>query len=128
MAEITRGDVLTYLENATMIEISELIKEIEEKFDVKAAAPQAVMATGGAAGAEAAEEEEKTEFDLVLESFGESKIQVIKVVREITGLGLREAKEAVESAPNAIKEGMTKEEAEELKAKLEEVGATVEVK
>ncbi|RMI20789.1 MAG: 50S ribosomal protein L7/L12 [Calditrichaeota bacterium] len=129
MAEITREDVLNYLEKATMLEISELVKDIEEKFGVTAAAPVA-MPVGGmpaaGAGAEAAAEE-KTEFDVVLKDIGSQKIQVIKVVRAITGLGLKEAKELVESAPKAVKEGVSKAEAEDLKKQLEEVGATVEI-
>ncbi len=125
MADIKRADVLAYLESANMLEISELIKEIEEKFGVTAAAPVAVAAAPAAA-AEAAEE--KTEFDVMLQSFGEKKINVIKVVRELTGLGLKEAKDLVESAPVAVKEGMPKDGAEEVKKKLEEAGATVELK
>jgi large subunit ribosomal protein L7/L12 len=125
MAEIKRADVLAYLETANMLEISELIKEIEEKFGVTAAAPVAVAA---AAAPVAAAEEEKTEFDVMLQSFGEKKINVIKVVRELTGLGLKEAKDLVESAPVAVKEGLPKDSAEEIKTKLEEVGATVELK
>ena len=125
MADIKRADVLAYLETANMLEISELIKEIEEKFGVTAAAPVAVAA---AAGPAAAAEEEKTEFDVMLQSFGEKKINVIKVVRELTGLGLKEAKDLVESAPVAVKEALPKDSAEEIKTKLEEVGATVELK
>ncbi len=124
---VTKEDVMSFIENATMLEISDLVKEIEEKFGVSAAAPVAVAAVGGAApGAEAAEE--KTSFDVILASFGEKKIQVIKEVRAITGLGLKEAKELVEGAPKAVKEGVTKEEADEMKEKLEAVGATVEIK
>ena len=128
MAEITREQVLEYLEKATMLEVSALVKDIEEKFDVTAAAPMAMMpmAGGGAGGGEAAEE--KTDFDVVLKEVGSQKIQVIKVVRAITGLGLKEAKEVVEGAPKAIKEGVNKDEAEDLKKQLEEVGAVVEVK
>ena len=125
MAEITREQVLEYLEKATMLEVSALVKDIEEKFDVTAAAPVAVAAMPGAAGAEAAEE--KTDFDVVLKEIGSQKIQVIKVVRAITGLGLKEAKEVVESAPKAVKEGVEKAEAEDLKKQLEEVGAVVEI-
>ncbi|MFO7840847.1 MAG: 50S ribosomal protein L7/L12 [Fidelibacterota bacterium] len=125
MADIKRADVLAYLESANMLEISELIKEIEEKFGVTAAAPVAVAAAPAAAE-EAAEE--KTEFDVMLQSFGEKKINVIKVVREITGLGLKEAKDLVESAPVAVKESLAKDNAEEIKTKLEEAGATVELK
>ena len=111
----------------TLLEASELVKMIEEEFGVSAAAPAAVVAAGPAAGA-AAEAEEKTEFDVVLEGFGDNKIAVIKAVREITGLGLKEAKEAVESAPKAIQEGVAKDKAEEIKAKLEEAGAAVTLK
>lgn len=125
MADIKRADVLAYLESANMLEISELIKEIENKFGVTAAAPVAVAAAPAAA-AEAVEE--KTEFDVMLQSFGDKKINVIKVVRELTGLGLKEAKDLVESAPVAVKEGLPKDAAEEIKKKLEESGATVELK
>ncbi len=124
---VSKEDVMGFIESATMLEISDLVKEIEEKFGVSAAAPVAVAAVGGAAaGAEAAEE--KTAFDVILASFGEKKIQVIKEVRAITGLGLKEAKDLVEGAPKAVKEGVAKEEADELKEKLEAVGATVEIK
>jgi large subunit ribosomal protein L7/L12 len=128
MADVTRSDVLEYLEKASMLEISELIKEIEEKFGVTAAAPVAVAAAAApaAGGGEAAEE--KTEFDVVLTSPGEKKIQVIKVVRAITGLGLKEAKELVDSAPKAVKEGVSKAEAEDIKKQIEEVGGVVEIK
>ena len=128
MAEVTRADVLTYLENSTMLELSELIKEVEEKFDVTAAAPQVAMVAPAGAGAEAAAgSAEKTEFNVVLQSIGDNKIQVIKAVREITALGLKEAKELVESAPKPVKEGLSKEEAEDIKKKLEETGAGVEL-
>lgn len=127
MAEITRDDVLSYLENANMLEVSELIDAIEEKFGVSAAAPVAVAAGAGAGGAQA-EAEEKDEFDVVLESAGSQKIQVIKVVRSLTNLGLKEAKELVDNAPNPIKEAVSKDEAEDVKSQLEEVGATVELK
>ena len=127
MADLTKNDVLTYLEKATMLEISDLIKDIEEKFGVTAAAPVAVAA-GPAAGPAAEAAEEQTEFDVVLTSSGDKKIQVIKVVRAITGLGLKEAKELVDGAPAAIKEKVSKEEAESLKAALEAVGATVTLK
>ncbi len=128
MPEITREDVLTYLEEASMLEISDLIKDIEEKFDVKAAAPVAVAAAPGAAPAgDGAPAAEKDEFNVVLKGIGDNKIQVIKAVREVTSLGLKEAKELVESAPKAIKEGVDKEEAESIKKKLEESGAEVEV-
>ena len=127
MAETKRADVLKYLENANMMEISDLIGEIEEKFGVSAAAPVAAVAAapvadGGSAG------DEKDEFDVMLTSAGSSKINVIKVVRTITGLGLKEAKELVDSAPKAVKEGAAKSEAEELKTQLEEAGASVELK
>lgn len=123
---VSRTDVLTYLEGANMIEISELISEIEEKFGVTAAAPVA-LAAAPVAGA-VAEAEEQTEFDVVLTAAGQQKINVIKVVRGITNLGLKEAKGLVDEAPRAIKEGVSLAEAEELKAKLEEAGATVELK
>lgn len=129
MADITRSDVIEYLGKASMLEISELIKEIEVKFDVKAAAPQiAVAAAPGAAGGEAAAEQvEKTEFNVILKAAGANKIQVIKAVREVTSLGLKEAKELVEGAPKPVKEGVDKQEAENVKKKLEESGAEVEV-
>ena len=126
MAKVSRTDVLDYLEKANMLEVSELISEIEDKFGVTAAAPVAVAAAPDAG--EAAVEEEKDSFDVVLNSAGEKKIQVIKVVRTITELGLKEAKDLVESAPKPIKEGVAKAEAEEMKTKLEEAGATVELK
>lgn len=127
MPEITRTDVVSYLEQATMLEISDLIKEIEDKFDVKAAAPVAVAAAAVPGGDGQAESAEKTEFDVVLKAFGENKIQVIKAVREVTSLGLKEAKELVESAPKAVKEGIDKEEAESIKKRLEESGAEIEI-
>ena len=127
MADTSRADVLTYLENANMMEISELIGEIEEKFGVTAAAPVAAVAAAPADGGGAASDE-KEEFDVVLTSAGSSKINVIKVVRTITSLGLKEAKELVDGAPKAIKEGVAKAEAEELKAQLEEAGGSVELK
>ena len=119
---MNKEQILEAIKAMTVLELNDLVKAIEEEFGVTAAAPVAVVA-GGAAAAE-----EKTEFDVVLASAGESKIKVIKVVREITGLGLKEAKEVVDNAPKALKEGVSKEEAEEIKAKLEEVGANVEVK
>ena len=127
MADTSRADVLNYLENANMMEISELIGEIEEKFGVTAAAPAVAVATAPSGDGEAATEEQD-EFDVVLTSAGSSKINVIKVVRTITSLGLKEAKEMVDSAPKAIKEGVAKAEAEELKVQLEEAGASVELK
>ena len=123
----TKEEIIEALKEMTLLEASELVKMIAEEFGVSAAAPAAVVAAGPAAGA-AAEAEEKTEFDVVLEGFGDNKIAVIKAVREITGLGLKEAKEAVESAPKAIQEGVAKDKAEEIKAKLEEAGAAVTLK
>ena len=122
---VSRADVLSYLEKSNMIEISELISEIEEKFGVTAAAPVAAVAAaeGGGSSVEA-----KTEFDVILKSAGQAKINVIKVVRSITDLGLKEAKELVDSAPKAIKEAVSESEANDMKAKLEEAGAEVEVK
>ena len=127
MAEITRADVLEYLEKATMLEISELVSDIEKKFGVTAAAPVAVAAVAGAA-AEVQEEEEQIEFDVILKEVGTQKINVIKVVRAATSLGLKEAKDLVDGAPNPVKEAISKEEAQELKKQLEEAGATVEIK
>ena len=126
MADTKRADVLTYLENANMIEISELISEIEEKFGVTAAAP--VVGAAPAAGGGDAAAEEKDEFDVVLTSAGSSKINVIKVVRGITSLGLKEAKELVDGAPKSIKESVAKAEAEDMKKQLEQAGASVELK
>ena len=126
MADIKREDVLKYLENSNMLEISELISEIEDKFGVSAAAPVAVAAAGGDAGGQAAEE--KTEFDVELSGAGDKKINVIKAVREITSLGLKEAKDMVDGAPTIIKEAASKDEAEEIKKKLEEAGASVALK
>ncbi|HLU99710.1 MAG TPA: 50S ribosomal protein L7/L12 [Acidobacteriota bacterium] len=120
---------MSWIENASILEINELVKTLEDKFGITAAAaaPVAVATAGAAAGAGAAEEE-KTEFDVVLTAVGDKKINVIKAVREVTSLGLKEAKDLVESAPKAVKEGVTKEEAEEIKKKFEEAGATVEIK
>ena len=126
MADIKREDVLKYLESSNMLEISELISEIEEKFGVSAAAPVAVAAVGGDAGGQAAEE--KTEFDVELSGAGDKKINVIKAVREITSLGLKEAKDMVDGAPTIVKEAASKDEAEEIKKKLEEAGASVTLK
>jgi len=125
---VTKEDVIKYLEGISVLELSELVKELEDKFGVSAAAPMAAMVMPGAGGGAEAAAEEKTEFDAVLASVGGKKIQVIKAVREITGLGLKEAKELVDGAPKPVKEGVSKEEAEEIKTKLEEQGATVEVK
>ena len=116
------------VKSLTVLELSELVKALEEEFGVSAAAPVAVAAAAPAAGGAAAAEEEKTEFDVVLAGAGDQKIKVIKVVREITGLGLKEAKALVDGAPKPVKEGVAKEEADEIKTKLEEVGASVEVK
>tara|TARA_B100001559_G_scaffold309386_1_gene303577 strand:- start:322 stop:705 length:384 start_codon:yes stop_codon:yes gene_type:complete len=127
MANITKDQVIEFISNMSVLEMSDLVKEMEEKFGVSAAAA-AVAAPAAASGDAAAPVEEKTEFDVILTSIGEKKINVIKEVRAITGLGLKEAKEAVESAPKAIKEGVSKEEAEEVKKKLEEAGASVELK
>jgi large subunit ribosomal protein L7/L12 len=121
---MTREEIIQAIKEMTVLELNDLVKACEEEFGVSAAAPAA--AAGGAAAAPVVEE--KTEFDVVLASAGTEKIKVIKVVRELTGLGLKEAKEVVDGAPKTIKEGVTKEEAEAMKAKLAEVGATVEVK
>ena len=124
---ITREDVLTYLEESNMIEISELISEIEEKFGVTAAAPVAMAAVPAAAG-DGTGDDVQTEFDVIIKSPGQAKINVIKAVRSITDLGLKEAKELVDSAPKAVKEGVSESEANEIKTTLEEAGAEVEVK
>ena len=127
MPEVSKEDVINYLENANLLEISELVKDIEEKFGVQAAAPVAVAAAPGAAAPAGEAPADKTEFDITLSEAGGEKIKVIKIVREITALGLKEAKELVESAPKPLKQGDKKEEADEIKKKLEEVGAKVEV-
>jgi large subunit ribosomal protein L7/L12 len=124
---LSKDDLIAAIETMSVLELSELVSALEEKFGVSAAAPVAVAAAGGAAGGEAAAEE-KSEFDVVLTAAGDKKIQVIKAVREITGLGLKEAKEVVDGAPKAVKEGVSAAEAEEVKAKLEEAGASVELK
>ena len=127
MADITKDDVIEFVANMSVLELSELVKEMEEKFGVSAAAPVAMMAAGPVdAGAGAAEE--KTEFDVVLTAIGDKKIAVIKEVRAITGLGLKEAKALVDAAPKAVKEGIAKDDAEKIKAQLEETGAQVELK
>ena len=126
MADITKDQVIDFIANMSVLEMSELVKDMEEKFGVSAAAAVATPAAVGGGGEAATEE--KTEFDVILTSFGEKKINVIKEIRGITGLGLKEAKEAVESAPKAVKEGVSKEEAEEIKKKLEEAGASAEIK
>lgn len=129
MAAITKEDVIEFIANMSVLELSEMVKEMEEKFGVSAAAPVAMMAAGPAGeagGAEAAEE--KNEFDVMLTTAGDKKIAVIKEVRAITGLGLKEAKALVDEAPKPVKEGVPKEEAEKIKAQLEEAGAQVELK
>jgi large subunit ribosomal protein L7/L12 len=128
MAEqITKEDVVKFIESMTVLELSELVKELEEKFGVSAAAPMAMVAAS-AGPAQAAPVEEKTEFDAILTGFGSEKIQVIKVVRALTGLGLKEAKDLVDGVPKPIKEAVSKDEAADIKKKIEEVGGTVEVK
>ncbi|MCG8470460.1 MAG: 50S ribosomal protein L7/L12 [Desulfobacterales bacterium] len=127
MADITREDVIEFIANMTVLELSELVKELEDKFGVSAAAPVAMMAAGPAGDAGGAAEE-KTEFDVVLVSPGDKKINVIKEVRAITGLGLKEAKALVDETPKPVKEGIAKDEAEKVKAQLEEAGAQVELK
>jgi large subunit ribosomal protein L7/L12 len=127
MADVTKEDVIEFIANMTVLDLSELVKEMEEKFGVSAAAPVAMMAAGVADGGAAAAEEQ-TEFDVILTAFGDKKIQVIKEVRAITGLGLKEAKTLVDEAPKPVKEGVAKDEAEKIKAQLEEAGAQAEVK
>ena len=124
---VSKEDILETISNMSVMDVVDLISAMEEKFGVSAAAPVAVAA-GPAAGGDAVAAEEQTEFDVILASFGNSKVPVIKAVREITGLGLKEAKDLVEGAPAAVKEGVEQSEADELKTKLEEVGATVEIK
>lgn len=128
MADVTKQDVIDFIANMSVLELSELVKELEEKFGVSAAAPVAMVAAAGPAGDAGGAAEEKTEFDVILTTAGDKKIAVIKEVRAITGLGLKEAKELVDSAPKAVKEGIAKEEAEKIKAQLEEAGAQVELK
>ncbi len=127
MADITKDDVIEFIANMSVLELSELVKEMEEKFGVSAAAPVAMMAAG-APEAAAAAVEEKTEFDVILTAPGDKKIQVIKEVRAITGLGLKDAKALVDEAPKPVKEGIPKDEAEKIKSQLEEAGAQVELK
>jgi large subunit ribosomal protein L7/L12 len=127
MAKIGKDDVVKFIEGMTVLELSELVKELEDKFGVTAAAPVAVAAVPGAAEGGAAPAEEKTEFTVVLKSFGDKKIQVIKEVRAVTGLGLKEAKDLVEGVPGTVKEGISKDDAEEIKKKLEEAGGDVEI-
>lgn len=124
---MTKEQIIEAIKEMSVLELNDLVKACEEEFGVSAAAPVAVAAAPGAAAGGAAEEEQ-TEFDVILASFGDAKIKVIKAVREITGLGLKEAKDLVDGAPKPLKEGVSKEEAEEIKTKLEEVGASVEVK
>jgi large subunit ribosomal protein L7/L12 len=127
MADITKDDVIEFISNMSVLELSELVKEMEEKFGVSAAAPVAMMAAGPADGG-GAPAEEKTEFDVILTAPGDKKINVIKEVRAITGLGLKDAKDLVDGAPKPVKEGIAKEEAEKYKAQLEAAGAQVELK
>ena len=122
----TKEDVVSFIDNMTVLEMSEFVKELEDKYGVTAAAPAVAVAAPAAGGESAAEE--KTEFDVILTAIGDKKIQVIKEVRTITALGLKDAKDLVEAAPKAIKEGVKKEEAEQIQKKIEEVGGTVEVK
>lgn len=126
MADITKEQVIEFIENMTVLELAELVKELEDKFGVSAAAPVAVAA--GAPAEAAAAAEEQSEFDVILSAVGDKKINVIKVVRAITGLGLKEAKDMVDGAPNTVKEAASKEEAEDFKKQLEEAGASVELK
>ena len=128
MAKISKEDVLKYLEEANMLEVSELISDIEDKFGVSAAAPVAVAGVAAPADGNAASSEEKTEFDVELTSVGDKKIGVIKVIREVTSIGLKEAKDMADNAPSVVKEQLNKDEAEEVKKKLEEAGATVTLK
>ena len=128
MAEITKDDVVQFIENMSVLELSNLIKDLEDKFGVSAAAVAAPAAAAAGAGGEEAQAEEKTEFDIVLISAGEKRINVIKTVRAITGLGLKEAKEFVDSLPKAVKEGIQKNEAEDILKQLEEAGAQGEIK
>ena len=125
---MTREDLIKAIEEMSVLELSELVKELEEKFGVSAAAPAMMMAAPAAGAAAPAAEEEKTEFDVVLKDHGANKIGVIKVVRELTGLGLKEAKDLVDGAPQVVKAGVSKEEADKIKAALEEAGAAIELK
>ena len=128
MADITKEDVIEFIANMSVLDLSELVKEMEEKFGVSAAAPVAMMAGGAVDAGAGAQAEVKTEFDVILISFGDKKIQVIKEVRAITGLGLKEAKALVDGVPGPVKEGIAKDEAEKIKTQLEEAGAQVELK
>ena len=127
---ITKSEVLEWIDQATMIEISDLVKNLEDKYGISAAAAMPVAVGGGAAAAGEAKpaQEEKTEYDVILSAIGDKKINVIKAVREVTSLGLKEAKDLVEGAPKPVKEGVSKEEAEAIKKKFEEAGASVEIK
>lgn len=127
-SQITKEDVVKFIEEMTVLDLSELVKELEQRLGVSAAAPMMVAAATPAGGDAAAQVEEKTEFDAILTGFGDQKIQVIKVVRAITGLGLKEAKDLVDGVPKPIKEAVSKDEAADIKKKIEEVGGTVEVK
>ena len=126
--KLSKEDIIEFISNMTVLELSELVKELEEKFGVSAAAPLAVSATAALEKDEKVEEAEKTEFDVILTGVGDKKIQVIKVVRSVTNLGLKEAKELVDGVPSKVKEGVSKEDAENIKNQLEEVGAIVDVK
>ena len=126
-AKITKEDVITFISNMTVLELSELIEELENKFNVSAAAPVAVAAPAAGEQPQQAEEAEKTEFDVMLTAVGDKKIQVIKVVRAVTNLGLKEAKEVVDTVPSKVREGVSKEDAESIKEQLEEVGAVVDI-
>ena len=128
MSQITKDDVVKFIEGMTVLELSGFVKELEARFGVTAAAPVAFAAVGAAAEQAGPAVEEKTEFDVILTSFGEQKIQVIKVVRAITGLGLKEAKDLVEGVPKAVKEAVSKEESADIKKKIEEVGGAVDIK
>ena len=128
MADITKEDVIEFISNMSVLELSELVKEMEDKFGVSAAAPVAMMAAAPGAGDAGAAAEEQTEFDVVLTAIGDKKIQVIKEVRAITGLGLKDAKALVDDAPKPVKEAVPKDEAEKIKAQLEEAGAQIELK
>ena len=127
-SQITKEDVVKFIEGMTVLELSELVKELEEKFGVSAAAPVAVASAASTSAEAAVQAEEKTEFDVILTGFGDQKIQAIKVVRAITGLGLKEAKDMVEGIPKPIKEAVSKDEVADIKKKIEEVGGTVEIK
>ncbi len=127
-SKTSKKDVIEFISNMTVLELSELVKELEEKFGVSAATPVAVSAATATETAEQVEEEEKTEFDVILTGIGDKKIQVIKVVRSVTNLGLKEAKEVVDNVPSKVKEGVSKEDADNIKKQLEEAGAVVEIK